>query len=217
MIIQYFIHYLRVGSQVLYRALTHIIPLSEDERSARSVSPASVSVRQLKKSGAAVIVMMSIDDAPVRALIHTLKYHGSVVSAKRIAQLLAAEVNAICIREHIDYIIPVPLSAHRFRERGFNQVTYACECMAHYEPAIGVRISTAPLRRNKNTHPQTNLNKSERTKNVSGAFTCTTSVSGKRILLIDDVVTTGATLLSAKHALTSSGATSVTLCAFAGR
>lgn len=210
-------HRVRVYTRLLYTVLTRIVPESDDERLASTISSQHVSVERIRKAHMQVIIFMRMDDPSVRALMHTLKYHGSAESAGRIAILLASPIAQICIRESIDYIVPVPLSSKRFRKRGFNQVTYACTHMSHVEPVIGRMLSPTLLTRNRHTLPQTDLSRSERVRNMSGAFSATAAVHGKRILLLDDVVTTGATLAAACDALRSSGAATVVVCAFAGR
>ncbi len=210
-------HYVRRLARLIYAALTHILPLSSDEHRARHVTSAHVQMAHVRKHNTPVTICMSIDEPPVRALIHTLKYHGNTESVDHLAALLAPYIESLCIRESIDMIVPVPLARQRHRSRGFNQVTYACEHIARHAPALQPLISPHILRRTRDTAPQTHLGKSERHANVRGAFACTQDISGSRILLIDDVVTTGATLLSARHALLEARAASVALVAFAGR
>jgi ComF family protein len=216
-IIQYFMHRVRACSHLVFKTLRFVTPLTKDEQLARAVESSHVHIRQIRKGGSPITIAMPMNEPAVRALIHTLKYHGSVESVERIASLLAAHVRTICTKEHIDYIVPVPLSAQRLRERGFNQVTFACEHIAHKEPSLGALLFPTLLKRTRNTLPQTNLGRAERISNVSGAFICEADITGKRILLVDDVVTTGATLLSAKRSLIHAGASAVHVFAFAGR
>ncbi len=210
-------HRVRVCSHLVFKALRFVTPLTTDEELARTVDSTYVHIQQVRKGGSPITYALPVNEPSVRALIHTLKYHGSVESVERIASLLAAHVQNICANERIDYIVPIPLSAQRLRERGFNQVTFACERIAQREPTLSALLFPTLLKRTRNTLPQTNLGRTERISNVSDAFVCETDITGKRILLIDDVVTTGATLLSAQRSLLHAGASAVHVFAFAGR
>jgi ComF family protein len=103
-----------------------------------------------------------------------------------------------------DEIIPVPLSAQRFAERGYNQVDLIARPLAslmrwHYLPQA--------LRRSRHTHSQVGLDGAERRKNVMGAFVADARlVTGKTILLVDDITTTGATIGAASASLMQAGA-----------
>lgn len=210
-------HRVRKVARLLYDTFAHILPPSVDERLAAQVTEATVKMEQIHKGARAVIVCMRIDEPCVRALMHTLKFHGNVASANHIGVLLAPHIESLCRRQSIDMIVPVPLSATRERQRGFNQVTYACEHIAQHAPTLQSLISPGVLKRTRDTAPQTNLGRTARISNMHDAFRCTRTVAGLHILLIDDVVTTGATLSAARHALQEAGAASVTLVAFAGR
>jgi ComF family protein len=105
-----------------------------------------------------------------------------------------------------DVIIPVPLHISRLRWRGFNQAHLLAQRFADDCP-----IDPYSLRRVRPTRPQVDLNESERRRNVAGAFQVTRPqhVDGRRILLVDDVYTTGATVDECSHALVRAGAHSV--------
>ncbi|MDO4681765.1 MAG: phosphoribosyltransferase family protein [Lautropia sp.] len=109
----------------------------------------------------------------------------------------------------LDALIPVPLSGTRLAERGFNQSHQIARGMrtlpGHRLPAI----QTGWLRRLRETRPQSSLTAHERERNLTGAFGASPRAAGKRIALIDDVMTTGSTLLAAAAALKTAGATKV--------
>ena len=114
----------------------------------------------------------------------------------------------------IDHIIPVPLHRARYSERGYNQ----SECIANGLATVlqTTSVSTKQLTRIKPTPSQTGLNAEEREENVKGAFKLNKSaveLKGKRLLLIDDVMTTGATLASAALQLDKAGPLSITIVA----
>lgn len=106
-----------------------------------------------------------------------------------------------------DLIIPIPLHVRRLRSRGFNQAQLLAFQLG---PAVGIRINDRALQRMRHTKPQIGLSPSERKRNVQEAFTAEPdAVKKKNILLIDDVLTTGATMISASGSLLEAGAKSV--------
>jgi ComF family protein len=103
-----------------------------------------------------------------------------------------------------DVIIPVPLHKRRLRERGYNQSALLAERLG---AVLHVPVLHNVLYRNRNTMSQTRLDAQARSRNVAGAFSCSGSgVYNKRVLLIDDVCTTGATLNACGLALREGGA-----------
>ena len=137
---------------------------------------------------------------PADALIHALKFRGELALAPLLAGMLARKIDA---HEEIDLVVPVPLSARRLRERGYNQ-------SAEIARGLGAR---APLElfaceRSRDTAAQIELPWSERRRNVRGAFRCTRRLSGT-VAVVDDVMTTGATLEEMAGALKAAGAARV--------
>jgi len=123
---------------------------------------------------------------------------------------LALELAARAPREPPDAVVPVPLHPRRLRARGFNPAATLARDLAR---ARGVPVRPAALRRVRDTGSQTSRGRTERRQNVRGAFAATGRVPG-RIWLVDDVVTTGATLEEAARALRRAGARVVIgLCA----
>jgi ComF family protein len=112
-----------------------------------------------------------------------------------------------------DLLEPVPLSRSRLRERGFNQSSLVAR---HVSDQLGLPLSHS-LRRIRHTHPQADLPRERRLLNPNGAFRAnTTGTRGKAVLLLDDVVTTGATMAAARRALLEAEARSVACLAIAG-
>jgi ComF family protein len=106
-----------------------------------------------------------------------------------------------------DLIVPVPLHARRQRVRGFNQAALLAQQIGSQRE---IEVRERLLRRVRYTKPQIGLTPAERKENVRRAFAAECgSLDGKRILLIDDVYTTGATMTSAASALLNAGATAV--------
>ncbi|HWN30567.1 MAG TPA: ComF family protein [Burkholderiales bacterium] len=138
---------------------------------------------------------------PVDALIQALKYQGNLALAPILAAALLSEADV-----PLDYLIPVPLSAVRLRERGFNQ---ALEIAKIISRESGVSLLMDSCGRILDTPPQAGLPWKERAKNIRGAFICNTDLRGKKVALIDDVMTTGATLNELAKAVRKRGATEV--------
>jgi len=108
----------------------------------------------------------------------------------------------------VDVIVPVPIHGSRLSERGFNQALSLCENLP--QDLIG-----GSLVRIRKTKPQVKLTPEQRTKNLLGAFACPESIVGKRVLLVDDVFTTGATASECAKALKESGASWVGVLVYA--
>lgn len=107
-----------------------------------------------------------------------------------------------------DMLIPIPLSAVRWRERGYNQ----SELLAlELQKKFNININKECLRKIRNTHPHAQLEKKERWTNIQGAFTIKHPelIAGKSILLVDDLLTTGATASEAAKTLKDNGAARV--------
>lgn len=111
-----------------------------------------------------------------------------------------------------DAVIPLPLHATRLRERGFNQ---AAELAAPLAKRLGVPVFRTGLVRIKKTRSQTGLSLRERKDNVRGIFTAARNVAGLRLLLVDDIATTCASLENAAAALLSSGAAAMDVAVLA--
>jgi ComF family protein len=107
--------------------------------------------------------------------------------------------------EEIDLVVPVPLHPRRKRERGYNQAALLGRELANL---LGLSCHESALSRVRATLPQVGLTDTERSQNVRHAFRCIrpASIRGRRILLIDDVMTTGSTVASASSSLLEAGA-----------
>ncbi len=140
--------------------------------------------------------------------IRHLKYHHVTGLAKLFAQELAKEIRRA--NWSADYVTAVPLHWKRYLSRGYNQSALVAKPLAHQ-----LGIAYAPLlSRTQSTQQQAKLSKLEREKNVANAFKAK-PVEGKRILLLDDVITTGATLRACQTCLYEAGAKEVKLVAIA--
>lgn len=157
----------------------------------------------------------SYKDECVNRAIWELKYRGNA----KIAGLFGAILSDHLLEEMAEQqqfgdfqrplLMPVPLSRTRERERGFNQCKLVLDVLRRRSPEI--EISYSALRKIKNTKPQTSFKKkSERLKNLSGAFAANApEILHRNIILFDDVLTTGSTLSEARRTLLSAGAKKV--------
>ncbi len=141
---------------------------------------------------------------PVDRLIQTFKYDRRLALADYFGRRLAA-LATTCTAE---VIVPLPLHKLRLRERGFNQ---ALELARPVSRARAIAIDAHSCQRVRHTPSQAALPWRERAANVRGAFHCTTDFSGRRILLVDDVMTTGASLDEMARTLKLHGAAHVTV------
>ena len=144
--------------------------------------------------------------APVDQLVHALKYRGALAAGRVLGVLLAADVEVRGLHLDVDWVLPMPLHPSRHAARGSNQSAE----IAHWV-ARSLRRPSRPqvLRRVRDTAPQVGLGIADRRANVDGAFAAAAGCAGRRIALVDDVVTTGSTLAAAAAALRAAGAVSV--------
>jgi len=151
-----------------------------------------------------VIAALVYDD-PINRLIQDLKYNNKLYLAHILGNLLAK-----AIRQHHselpDVLLPVPLHRARLRTRGYNQ---SLEIARPVSRKFGLAIDAHLVRRIRNTEPQTNIKPRHRVDNVKNAFEAAKPVEGKRIALIDDVMTTGHTVNAIARELKLTGAENV--------
>jgi len=149
-------------------------------------------------------------EGALRDLIHLLKYDRIRTLAVRLGDLLMA---AYPREERLDAIVPMPLHWRRYWQRGFNQSALLA---GEVSRRCGLPVVQA-VRRTRATAPQAGLTNARRRANVAGAFAPSRrgSVKGLRVLLLDDVMTTGATASACSRALKSAGARYVAFLALA--
>lgn len=126
-------------------------------------------------------------------LIHHLKYYDHPDTGIYLGRLAATELKASGFFEGIDLIVPVPLSQKKYRKRGYNQCDYIARGL---HQATGIDTDLRCMERVIDTDTQTHKSHSERWKNTEGIFRVTKAeaLTGKHLLLVDDVSTTGSTL-----------------------
>lgn len=141
---------------------------------------------------------------PLDRLVQSLKYSGNLAIAPLLADVMLAEIP---VDSTPDLVVPMPLSAERLRERGFNQSLEIARVIA---TARHLPMNIDACRRVLHTAPQSALAWDERAKNVRGAFVCMEDLHGRSVAVVDDVLTTGATLNELARVLQQCGATQVT-------
>jgi ComF family protein len=149
-------------------------------------------------------------DGPARQLVHRLKFEGLLALAAPMGSLMA--VASLEHRIPVDLVVPVPLHGMRRRLRGFNQSELLARAIAD---RTGLPIDTSALRTARSTPPQLQADdRTLRETNVRGAFQCVAPLNGHRVLLVDDVLTTGATARECARVLKAAGAASVWALSF---
>lgn len=138
---------------------------------------------------------------PVDALVRAFKYGGRLALGRVLGGLLASRVAG-----QVDAIVPMPLASARLAERGYNQ---ALEMARVVSAVTGIPLLPDACRKVTDTPPQASLPWKERARNVRRAFVCDRDLAGRRIAVLDDVLTTGATLNELARVLRKAGAAEV--------
>ena len=146
---------------------------------------------------------------PAGGLVRNLKYRGVSRLAEPMGRQMLRAFDGLQPAQ-IDCVVPVPMHIRRTRKRGVNQALLLAREMAG---GLGLPLAEA-LVRTRNTRQQARLDAAERLHNLDGAFAVACDVKGKRVLLVDDVCTTGATANACAEALLAGGASAVLLVCF---
>ncbi len=150
------------------------------------------------------VYSLGLFDGNFQELIHQFKYKGKVSAGKSLGIRLARELKKQQVSD-VAYLVPVPLHKARKRERGFNQSEIVAESLG---AELNLKVEKNILSRIKNTKDQTKLSIEERKQNVAGAFQVRDTrqiLSDKKVILVDDVITTGATLNECAKVLKQAG------------
>jgi ComF family protein len=137
--------------------------------------------------------------------IASLKYEERLDRARPLSHLLLGAIEPLR-RDPPSHVVPVPLHRARAARRGFNQAALLAAPVAR---ALGARFAASALRRTRETQAQATLPRASRIPNVEDAFVARRRIEGARVLLVDDVRTTGATLAACARALRAAGARDV--------
>ncbi len=140
---------------------------------------------------------------PLDRLVQALKYGHRLALSRWFGEVLAERIGA---GPSVDRVVAMPLHRKRLAERGFNQ---SLEVARHVAQAAGLALDGDTVRRVLATAPQVDLPLDARARNVSGAFACERPLTGARVAVVDDVMTSGATLDELARTLKEAGAKSV--------
>jgi ComF family protein len=153
----------------------------------------------------------------LREVVQCLKYRGKTQLARPLGRLMHAVYRCFWQPPPVDLILPVPLHRRRLRERGFNQALLLMRRWPQVAGEARVPVDCGVLVRTRATAPQAGLDRSARRSNIAGAFAVRhpERVAGRRLLLVDDVITTGATVAECARVLKQSGAAQVDVLALA--
>ena len=144
-------------------------------------------------------------DGAIREAIHELKYRNLRAVAPRLGGLLSGWMEKDPVPG--DVLVPVPLHRRQLRSRGYNQSAMLAK---EVSKRTGLAAAWDAVTRIRDSVPQVSLSsRLERARNVEGSFRCVGNVRGARVILVDDVVTTGSTMSACVEALKSAGARSV--------
>lgn len=134
-------------------------------------------------------------NSPYSRILFELKYHNNPEVGKTMGRMMAEELKATSFFDGIDLIVPIPLSRKKERQRGYNQSDWIAWGISE---ATGIPTDTTSVVRTKSNPSQTTLDHRQRRENVRDIFAVRHpgSLEGHHILLVDDVITTGATMLS---------------------
>lgn len=161
-------------------------------------NPLQIMLRQYLPLESAYAPYYFLQNTPIQALLHALKYQGKI----KIGEWLAVQCESFISKEHkmlqCDGIVPVPLHQKRERKRGYNQVTPFGRFWAN---RLGVPYLDNILQRNIATQTLVRMSRDARWTEVKNAFSVQTKNKFKHLLLVDDVITTGATLTACGNAL----------------
>ncbi|MBI5215880.1 MAG: ComF family protein [Ignavibacteriae bacterium] len=138
-----------------------------------------------------------VKEGTLQTVIHSLKYEGFTSMGIRLGEEIGKVIRSNEKFCRSDFLIPIPLHQLKRRERGYNQSEYICKGIS---TVTNIPVASSLLKRVRYTQSQTKLNQQERSENVTGAFRLAskwkTILKGKKVILVDDVVTTGATMRS---------------------
>lgn len=140
---------------------------------------------------------------PVDRLVQRFKFAGDLAAGAWLGERLAERVRD---EERPDLLVAPPLATPRLRARGFNQAHELAKVVGR---ALGVPVARRGLGRRRETTPQPGLGRAERRANLAGAFECRLDLRGRRVAIVDDVLTTGATAAELDETLRRCGASAV--------
>ena len=185
------------------RFIDVLLPPTPESRMIRGEDRITFCSYYLPRRRDKILILSQYQELVVQAAISANKFQGDRHASSLLAALLKTYVGHQLQPTDVLQIIPIPLSATRKKERGYNQVSLILKALSNC-PQYNIKIVNA-LKRTLHTKPQSQLKRQQRLRNVKGAFVCTRQATcldiSKPIWILDDVATTGATLHAARQAL----------------
>jgi len=169
-------------------------------------TPAASCPRRAHAWTVAFVVAPFVYAAPLEGYLHALKFRRARHLGRALGALLAAAVGEAAEDARVDALVPVPLAPRRLRERGYNQ---AFEIARAVGAALDVPVRVRGVARRADDPPQIGRDAAERHAGVLGAFAVARSFAGLHVAIVDDVITTGATVNALARTLEAAGAARV--------
>ncbi len=194
-----------------------LFPPREDEKLVRDLPGnallAYLTPQLVSATRPSTVVLLPFAESLVRSAIHEAKYHGSPAAFTLLAHVLTTHLTTYAPDSPAVILVPVPLGVQRRRERGYNQVEEIAKRAAQ---KLDLTLAPALLKRTRETVSQVSLPRETREENMRGAFKAPHPLDPAcTYIVIDDVLTTGATLQGAVEALRAAGATTIVPLALA--
>lgn len=164
--------------------------------------------KRLRLTGAAAVARYANG---ARNMVVSLKFRKEIQLAEPMAALMAERLRLAAFAKP-DALVPVRLHKNRLRERGFDQADLLCR---HIAAMTGMRRESGMVEKVRHTPPQSSLDRRGRFDNIAGAFRASAALAGKTVVLVDDVMTTGATMRECAGACRQAGAKRVYALVFA--
>lgn len=200
--------------RIFIKIFDSIIPPRHEERLVRSLSKTDLPLTPLSIEYTApmTVGLMPIHNKNVRACIHEAKYHHNTHALTLLGTILSEYLHEFDVEESAlektNYvIIPIPLTPTRQKVRGYNQIE---EVLKATSLPSSMSIDTTILTKIRDTESQTRMTRSERIKNQKNVFKAISTNPHTHYIIIDDVITTGATMNSAIEALKKGGVRTIT-------
>jgi competence protein ComFC len=184
---------------IVHKLLDVLFPPRDTEQRVRTLTPEVVAAYATLHTYESIRYLLPYQNESIQALIKENKYHHNETAATLLAKVLEQHLSHTSNTRL--FLIPIPLSPARKKSRGYNQVE---SILHHLPPHPSQTLLTNLLFRTRDTTTQTTLKKQHRLANMTGAFATRLPIpdlSNSTVLIIDDVVTTGATLKAAQAAL----------------
>lgn len=207
----------------MWRIFDMLFPPRVDEMILRDISDDDfllhLSPRLVPATRPGTVALLSFSKEPIRSAIHEAKYHGNRRALELLARTLTEYLCDADERTRTTVLVPIPLGKARRKERGFNQTEEIARLALRHsidEGAQSLVLETDLLTRTRETASQVSLPRREREENMRGAFGVAHSANpAHTYIIIDDVLTTGATLQAAIDALRAAGAVHIVPLALA--